>query len=169
MYETCVAPPALDILHILNPALARWANVWRTYGAYAAQDPNQFSAPAAKHNNEPGPPSRWLRGERTGLKTRHYRGDGEGLFSPLGNGQVALDKSEGVVKRHVEFARHEGSFFSSPERIFSLSCISTKARSLNPAVERWFHQPACLLLVWKQYESNLAPPSLGIRHFKNIY
>ena len=41
----------------------------------------------------------------------------------------------GSVKGHVEFAGHEGPFFVSLERIFSLSCISTKARSLNLAVE----------------------------------
>jgi hypothetical protein len=41
----------------------------------------------------------------------------------------------GSVKRHVDCARREGSFFSFPERIFSLSCISTKARIVNPAVE----------------------------------
>ncbi len=41
----------------------------------------------------------------------------------------------GSVKRHVELTSHEGSFFSSPERIFSLSFISTKARFVNRAVE----------------------------------
>jgi hypothetical protein len=41
----------------------------------------------------------------------------------------------GSVKRHVEFASREGSFFFFPERIFSLSCISTKARFVNRAVE----------------------------------
>jgi hypothetical protein len=40
-------------------------------------------------------------------------------------------------KRHEECTSHEGSFFSSPIRIFSLSFsfISTKARCLNLAVE----------------------------------
>jgi hypothetical protein len=46
-----------------------------------------------------------------------------------------LDKREGSVKRHVDCARRGGSFFFLPERIFSLSCISTKARFVNPAVE----------------------------------
>jgi hypothetical protein len=41
----------------------------------------------------------------------------------------------GSVKRHIDGARRKGSFFSLPERIFSLSFISTKARFVNPAVE----------------------------------
>jgi hypothetical protein len=41
----------------------------------------------------------------------------------------------GSVKRHVEFAGRGARFFFLPERIFSLSCISTKARFVNPAVE----------------------------------
>jgi len=42
----------------------------------------------------------------------------------------------GSVKRHIDCARRKGSFFSFlPERMFSLSFISTKARFVNPAVE----------------------------------
>src|SRR6267378_746053 len=42
----------------------------------------------------------------------------------------------GSVKRHVDCAGRGGSFFSFfSKRIFSLSCISTKARFVNPAVE----------------------------------
>jgi hypothetical protein len=43
----------------------------------------------------------------------------------------------GSVKKHFEFTSREGSFFSSPIRIFSLSFsfISTKARCVNLAVE----------------------------------
>src|SRR5713226_8879336 len=42
----------------------------------------------------------------------------------------------GSVKRHLDCARRGGSFFSFfPKRIFSLSCISTKARFVNRAVE----------------------------------
>jgi hypothetical protein len=48
--------------------------------------------------------------------------------------RATLYDGVGSVKRHVDFASHEGSFFLLPKRIFSLSCISTKARSLNLAV-----------------------------------
>src|SRR5436853_6878544 len=51
---------------------------------------------------------------------------------------ATLYEGVGSVKRHFGCTSHEGSFFSSPERIFSLSfscCISTKARFVNPAVE----------------------------------
>jgi hypothetical protein len=43
----------------------------------------------------------------------------------------------GSVKGHLGFTSREGSFFSSPIRIFSLSFsfISTKARCVNLAVE----------------------------------
>jgi len=41
----------------------------------------------------------------------------------------------GSVKEHLGFTSREGSFFSPPIRIFSLSFISTKARCLNLAVE----------------------------------
>src|SRR6266478_1745776 len=41
----------------------------------------------------------------------------------------------GSVKRHLEFTSRKGSFFFFlPERIFSLSFISTKARFVNLAV-----------------------------------
>src|SRR5437899_2677441 len=30
---SCVAPPVLAILHARCPALTRWANFWRAYGA----------------------------------------------------------------------------------------------------------------------------------------
>jgi len=51
---------------------------------------------------------------------------------------ATLYEGVGSVKRHFGCTSREGSFFSSPERIFSLSfscCISTKARFVNPAVE----------------------------------
>jgi hypothetical protein len=31
--ERCVAPPALGDFYNTDPALTRWANVWRAYGA----------------------------------------------------------------------------------------------------------------------------------------
>src|ERR1700694_6304061 len=40
----------------------------------------------------------------------------------------------GSVKRHVDCSRRKGPFFL-PERIFSLSFISTKARFVNPTVD----------------------------------
>src|SRR5439155_21679113 len=52
--------------------------------------------------------------------------------------RATLYEGVGSVKRHFGCTSREGSFFSSPERIFSLSfscCISPKARFLNPAVE----------------------------------
>src|SRR6266436_3464148 len=50
--------------------------------------------------------------------------------------RATLYDGVGSVKRHLDCARRGGSFFSFfPERIFSLSCISTKARFVNPAVE----------------------------------
>jgi len=52
--------------------------------------------------------------------------------------RATLYEGVGSVKRHFGCTSREGSFFSSPERIFSLSfscCISTKARFVNPAVE----------------------------------
>ena len=48
--------------------------------------------------------------------------------------RATLYDGVGSVKRHQEFTSREGSFFSSPKRIFSLSCISTKARFVNLAV-----------------------------------
>jgi hypothetical protein len=50
-------------------------------------------------------------------------------------GWATLYDGVGSVKRHLEFTICESSFFSSPKRIFSLSCISAKARFVNPAVE----------------------------------
>src|SRR5260370_10911461 len=41
----------------------------------------------------------------------------------------------GSVKRHLQCAGRGARFFFLPERIFSLSFISTKARFVNPAVE----------------------------------
>jgi hypothetical protein len=41
----------------------------------------------------------------------------------------------GSVKGHEECTSRDGSFFSSPIRIFSLSFISTKARCVNPAMD----------------------------------
>src|SRR5487761_904063 len=52
-------------------------------------------------------------------------------------GWGALYDVIGSVKGHLGFTSHEGSFFSSPIRIFSLSFsfISTKARFVNLAVD----------------------------------
>jgi hypothetical protein len=41
---TCVAPPVLVILRAWHPALTRWANVWRAYGARDGR-----SLPEARH------------------------------------------------------------------------------------------------------------------------
>jgi hypothetical protein len=51
--------------------------------------------------------------------------------------RATLYEGVGSVKRHVGFTIREGSFFVSFIRVFSLSfsCISTKARCMNPAVE----------------------------------
>src|SRR5437879_5542984 len=51
-------------------------------------------------------------------------------------GSATLYDGVGSVKRHLDCARRGARFFPFfPERIFSLSCISTKARFVNPAVE----------------------------------
>src|SRR6266849_4625637 len=56
--------------------------------------------------------------------------------NPTHSVRATLYDGVGSVKRHLDSARRKGSFFSFfPERIFSLSCISTKARFVNPAVE----------------------------------
>jgi hypothetical protein len=51
--------------------------------------------------------------------------------------QETFRLSPSLGKRHLGFTSREGSFFVSLIRIFSLSssCISTKARFVNPAVE----------------------------------
>jgi hypothetical protein len=41
----------------------------------------------------------------------------------------------GSVKRHFDCTSRWARFFFLPDGIFSLSCISTKARFVNPAVE----------------------------------
>jgi len=50
-------------------------------------------------------------------------------------GRAPIYDGVGSVKRHVEFTSREGLVFSSPKGDASLSCISTKARFMNPAVE----------------------------------
>ncbi len=58
------------------------------------------------------------------------------LQHPADRVAATLYDGVGSVKRHVDCARRGGSFFSFfPKRIFSLSCISTKARFVNRAVE----------------------------------
>jgi hypothetical protein len=48
---------------------------------------------------------------------------------PDSKGCATLYDGVGSVKRHLDCASRGARFFFFPERIFSLSCISTKARS----------------------------------------
>jgi hypothetical protein len=61
----------------------------------------------------------------------------ESKTAPLKTRKGAAPVYEGVgsVKRHVDCARRGLVFSFLPIRIFSLSCISTKARCMNLAVE----------------------------------
>jgi hypothetical protein len=67
------------------------------------------------------------------LKTARERHPAQAL--PAHKGCSTLYEGVGSVKRHLHCASRGACFFFLPERIFSLSFISTKARSVNPAVE----------------------------------
>ena len=71
---------------------------------------------------------------RVGNLTLTFRSFNDLRFH-LNAGCATLYDGVGSVKRHVEFTSREGLVFSSPKGDASLSCISTKARFVNPAVE----------------------------------